>query len=111
MNWVIVGAFVAILSGLSGLIFDAGDLNCKNITELYTESIPFLVEVITLHRGVERLLSTMVVPTSIFNKILDSSIFSEVKKLDNQNVSAISIANLPAMRHLAYHSPAQTWLG
>ena len=102
---------MAILSGLSGLVFTAGNLIYKNITELYTESIPFLVEVITLHRRVERLLSTMVVPTSIFNKILDSSIFSEVKKLDNQDASLISIENLPAMRHLAYNSPAQTWLG
>jgi hypothetical protein len=55
---------VAILSGLSRLVFDAGDLSYKNITELYTESIPFLAEGITLHRGVERLLPSMFVPTS-----------------------------------------------
>jgi hypothetical protein len=33
---VIVGAFVAILSGLSGLVFIAGNLIYRNITELYT---------------------------------------------------------------------------
>jgi hypothetical protein len=102
---------VAILSGLSGLVFTAGNLICKNITELYTESIPFLVEGISTAPGVERMLSTMLGPTSVSNKKLDSPIFSEVKKLDHQNVWAISNPNLPAKRHLAYHSPAQTWLG
>jgi len=46
-------------------LFTAGNLICKNITELYNESIPFLLEGISTAPGVERLLSTMLLPASI----------------------------------------------